>query len=316
MKRIMLLLAAALLALTGTAAAEAGTDGAFPPLNEAGFLDEGEFVFEDEEAGVWRYCSPELWVEITRREQEKPAQCWYEAEIRLAEGAPGFGMLPWNEKNRWKQLNYPYKIARKHQSVFAVNSDFAHLRLNKKQRAGILLRGGEIVYTHTNQPNRGFPNLDTLALFADGGMQVFTSNEHTAAEYAEMGAIDVLSFGPWLIRDGEINEKAIKKLGKERAQRTAVGLIGERHYAVIVTEGRKNDAKGTELMFVAEKMQAMGCTLAINLDGGQSSAMVFLGRQINVVLNAKGYRASARKTAEILAIGSSEACAAMDDPFR
>ena len=199
--------------------------------------------------------------------------------------------------------------------MFAVNSDFAHLRLSKKQRAGILLRGGEIVYSHTNQPNRGFPNLDTLALYPDGGMEVYTSNEKTAKEYVEMGAADVLSFGPWLIRDGEINTKAIKKLGGERAQRTAVGMAEKGHYFVIVTEGRKKDAKGTELSFVAEKMKDLGCTLAINLDGGQSSAMVFMGRQINSVINKKGYRASARKAAEILAIGTSGMCAGEDYPF-
>ena len=306
-----LCLLAVLLLLGGAALGE----GEFPPLNADGFLNEGEFVFVDEEAGVWRYCSPTLWVEIYRREQEKPKERWYEAEIRLAEGAPGFSMLPWSDSKRWTLLNYPYKIARRHRSVFAVNSDFAHLRLSKKQRAGILLREGKVVYSHTKQRNAGFPNLDNLALFADGGMEAFWSNEHTAEQYVEMGAADVLSFGPWLIRDGELNSAAIRKLGSERAQRTAVGLIGPRHYAALVTEGRTKESKGTTLGFVAEKMQAMGCTMAFNLDGGQSSAMVFLGKQINLVRNKKGLRASARKTAEILAIGTSPACAEENDPF-
>ena len=82
-----------------------------------------------------------------------------------------------------------------------------------------------------------------------------------------------------------------------------------------MTEGRTKESKGTTLSFVAEKMQAMGCTMAFNLDGGQSSAMVFLGKQINLVRNKKGLRASARKTAEILAIGTSPACAEENDPF-
>ena len=298
-------------------AGEPETDpSAWPPLTEEGFLSEGEFLFEDEEAGLWRYCSPTLKIEINRRDQEKPKERWYEAEIWVAEGADGFAMLPWSTTKRWTSLNYPYKIARKHRSVFALNSDFAHLRINKKQRPGILLRGGEVVSNRTKaKMNSGFPNLDTLAILPDGDLQVFWSNELKPEDYTAMGAADVLSFGPWLIRDGEVNTAAIKKLGGERAQRTAVGIVEKRHYFCLVTEGRTKESKGTNLAFVAEKMQALGCVSAINLDGGQSSAMVFMGRQINLVRTKQGYRASARKTAEILAIGTSELCAAADDPF-
>ena len=35
-------------------------DGAFPELNERGFLDEGEFIYKDVNAGIWRYCSSTL----------------------------------------------------------------------------------------------------------------------------------------------------------------------------------------------------------------------------------------------------------------
>ena len=69
-------------AVAGFASAE--KDGAFPPLNDDGFLDSGEFVFEDAENGIWRYASPTLWIEIFRCEQKKPARVWYEAEIRCA----------------------------------------------------------------------------------------------------------------------------------------------------------------------------------------------------------------------------------------
>ena len=55
------------------AAAAAEETGDFPALNDAGFLDSGEFVWEDEENGVWRYASDTLRIEIYRREQKKPA---------------------------------------------------------------------------------------------------------------------------------------------------------------------------------------------------------------------------------------------------
>ncbi len=287
----------------------------FPPLNDRGFLDEGEFVFEDEEAGIWRYASPTLRVEIFRRTQEKPKLVWYEAEIWADEGEI-FRMLPWTEgKKRWTNLNYPYKTARKYQTVFALNSDFAHLRLSKRQTAGILIRGGEIVSSRTNRKNKQFPNLDTLVLMPDGEMKVFVSNELKAQEYVDMGAADVLAFGPAMIRDGELNAAALKKFATGSAPRTAVGMAERGHYFAIVTEGRNSRSKGCSVRFCGERLLELGCTVAFNLDGGQSSAMVFMGKQINLTVNNAGKRASARKTAEILGIGTSPRVAAPADPF-
>ena len=87
-KRTLCLLTALLLLLS-CACAAAEDKGAFPALNDAGFLDSGEFVYEDEENGVWRYASDKLWIEVYRREQKKPARVWYEAEVRCAPGSGG-----------------------------------------------------------------------------------------------------------------------------------------------------------------------------------------------------------------------------------
>ena len=54
-------------------------DGSFPDLNAAGFMDEGEFVYQDATAGIWRYCSPTLKVEIIRHQTTSPKMVWYEA---------------------------------------------------------------------------------------------------------------------------------------------------------------------------------------------------------------------------------------------
>ena len=311
----LLTLAAVLLAVffSGTAGARA-EEGAFPELNEKGFLDSGEFVFEDEENGVWRYCSTTLRVEIFRRTQDKPKLVWYEAEIFTDEGEC-FRMLPWSETNRWTQLNYPYQIAREHRTVFALNSDFAHMRLNKKMIAGILIRDGEIVYSRTNRKDKAFPNYDTLALMPDGDMRVFWSDELKPEDYIEMGAADVLAFGPYLIRDGELNETGLNKFGRGKAPRTAIGMVEKGHYFAIMTEGRNKRSNGTPIRFCGERLFELGCTLGFNLDGGQSSAMVFMGKQICLVTNDSGRRASARKAAEILGIGTSELVASPDDPF-
>ena len=136
----LLLFSLVLILIAGSALA----DEPFPELNAEGFLDEGEFVSFDSENGIWRYASATLRVEIQRFTSTKPRRIWYEAEVFSAEGEI-FRAIPNDENKRMTNLAYPYRIARKNQTVFAVNGDFSHLRISKKAKPGILIRNGEIV---------------------------------------------------------------------------------------------------------------------------------------------------------------------------
>lgn len=300
MKRLLAMLLALLL-LCGAALAE----GEFPELNEKGFLDEGEFLYENPDDGVWRYASQTLKVEIIRYTQKSPKRIWYEAEV-WTDGSDVFHMIPHDPENRMKGDEWPYMIARNNDVVLAINSDYAQTRINQRQTVGIIIRYGEILQTKTKTKNaKGFPNLDTLALFPNGDMQVFWSDEKTPEEYLEMGAADVLAFGPYLIRDGELNTPALEKYGTSHAQRTAIGMVEPGHYFAMMLEGRHTGSKGDGISFLAEKLHERGCTVGFNLDGGATSAIIFMGKQLNIS-NGEYPKASARSTAEILGIGTSE----------
>ena len=303
--------------LWGGLCAAAEGKGEFPALNDAGFLDSGEFVWEDEENGVWRYASSTLRVEIFRREQKKPARVWYEAEVFCAEGSTGPRMIA-NDPEHWKtaaNMEYPYKIARKYGTVFAVSNDFAQLRLQqKKSRPGIIIRDGKVWSDKTKKKGaKDFPNLDCLAIWPDGDMKVYYSDEKTAEEYLEDGAVDVLAFGPILIRDGKLNEEALKKYGTSHAQRTAVGMVEKGHYFFMMLEGRIKRSKGDGISFLAEKLLEKGCTLGFNLDGGETACIVFMGHQLCKLKDRK--KLSSRRTSDILGVGTSELLPAVSDPW-
>ena len=306
------------LLLLWNAVIAAAEEGEFPALNDAGFLDSGEFVFEDAENGVWRYASDTLRVEIFRREQQKPARVWYEAEVFCAEGSAGPRMIA-NDPENWKKaanMEYPYRIARKNGTVLAVSSDFAQLRLQqKKSRPGIIIRGGRIWSDRTKKQGvKDFPNLDCLAIWPDGDMKVYYSDEMTAEEYLEAGAVDVLAFGPILIRDGELNEKGLSKYGTSHAPRTAVGMVEKGHYWFMMLEGRIKRSKGDGIRFLAEKLLDKGCTLGFNLDGGDTACIVFMGHQLCKLQDGKKHLAS-RRTSDILGVGQSELLPAVSDPW-
>ena len=314
-KRLIELLAVLLVLTAGAAAAE---EGEFPALNDAGFLDSGEFVFEDAEAGVWRYASDTLKVEIYRREQKKPPRVWYEAEVFCAEGSAGPRMIA-NDPENWKKaanMDYPHKIARKNGVVLALSNDFAQLRLQqKKSRPGIIIRDGVILSDRTKKQGvKDFPNLDCLAIWPDGDMKVFFSDEKKAEEYLEEGAVDVLAFGPILIRDGELNEKGLGQYGTSHAPRTAVGMAEKGHYWFMMLEGRIKRSKGDGIRFLAEKLHDKGCILGFNLDGGDTSCIVFMGHQLCKTQDGKKNKAS-RRTSDILGVGKSDLLPALSDPW-
>ncbi len=300
----------AFFAFSGAFAAESD----FPELNEDGFLDDGEFVFEDDAAGLWRYASSTLWVEVRRYVQEKPARTWYEAEIRCAEGSDGPRMIPADPEKWMTKNNYPHKVARMNQTVIAVSSDYAWQRYKQKTRMGVIIRDGKVWSEKTWKKGAAkFPNLDTLALFPDGDMQVFDCDEKTAQEYLDMGARDVLAFGPWLIRDGEVNEAGLKQYGKSKAERVAVGMTEKGHYWFMMLEGRIKRSKGDGITFLTEKLLEKGCRTAFNLDGGQTACIVFMGHQL-CKMDDKHNKAS-RTTAEILGVGTSPLVRSLDDPW-
>lgn len=309
-------LIAAVLLIAAVYAAEA--EGEFPELNEDGFLDSGEFVYENPEDGIWRYASDTLKIEIFRREQKKPARVWYEAEIWCAEGSEMPHMVP-NNPEKWfanKNADYPYKICRKTGTVLAVNSDYCQTRMQQKIKVGIIIRNG-VIYSDKTLPAKAskFPNLDCMALFPDGDMQVYYSNEKTAQEYLDDGARDVLAFGPWMIRDGEMNTKALEKYGKSKAPRTAVGMVEKGHYFFMMLEGRIKRSQGDSVQFLAEKLQEKGCQTAFNLDGGDTCTIVFMGRQLCKMTDDGNGKRSGRRTSDILGVGTSDLLPSLDDPF-
>lgn len=298
-----------MLALAATAVTAVG-EGEWPLLDQDGFLPEGEFVYADEDSGIWRYCSPVLKVEILRYSETEPRQViWYEAEVWSKEG--NFKPVTAVQGEHFRKTDWPETVCSKRGAVLAINGDYscgrwANMRSRKNQyKVGIQIRDGEIFNTQTQKSgSTSFPNMDTLALYPDGRMEVHDSRELTAEEYVAAGAGDVLSFGPWLIRDGEINPK-LDRFPTSTAPRTVIGTTGPGHYFAMMLEGRHRDSRGCTLSFMAEKLLARGCTAGFNLDGGETSCILFMGKQLNKVGNAHNKKGYARKGAEFLAIGTS-----------
>ncbi len=312
MKKLLCLLAVLMMLLPASLAENPSLEmGAFPVLNAEGFLDVGEYVYKNEDAGVWRYVDDKLKVEIYRRhgKNEKGSNLlWYEAEVWSR--ADETWQLFTNEEGKHMSSNaWPWIVAQKNQVVLAINTDYAQHRYPKKDKnVGIVIRNGKVFSDKTkNTTGKAWPPLDVLALYPDGNMEIYESSEKTAQEYLDMGVTSTLCFGPWLIRDGVLNTEEFATMNLGNNPRTAIGMVENGHYFAMMLEGRdKTRSVGAFLNFLAERMHEKGCTLAFNLDGGETSCMLFMGEQINAVGGTNNKDGSARRTTELFGIGVSD----------
>ena len=174
-----------------------------------------------------------------------------------------------------------------------------------KETVGIIIREGRILSDKTNsRTGHHLPNLDMMAQYPDGRLEVFECTEYTAQELVEKGAVNVFSFGPILLRDGEINE-LLYTYYRSIEPRHALGMIEPNHYFLLSIQGRNKDSKGTMLQRAAEMMKERGVQQALNLDGGNTMALIFRGRMLNKLATFKK-RNFVRTVTSLIGIGYTE----------
>jgi hypothetical protein len=279
-----------------------------PSLTSEGYLSAEagmeEFVHADAENGLWIYISEGLRVEIQRFNDPNIPLIWYEADIRT-KGEETLHSVPADPKRVASIFKKPEAIARANQIVFAINDDQFVQRKTDKKTVGIVIRNGKIYNSTTMRSgSNAFPTLDTMALFPDGSLRVYESKEHTAQEYIDMGAKDVFAFGPVLIRDGIISERLSELFVDSIQPRSGFGMADKNHYVCVVVEGRHKGTGGASFLWLANRLHMLGATQALNLDGGNTSAIVFMGEKLNAN-NKAGPDANVRSISGLIAIGES-----------
>lgn len=290
----------------------------FPALTAEGFLPAGEpeFVYRDEQAGLWLYASQDVRLEIVRKEglqsKNRPWR-WFEADIYARPGSDEYLRVFYHENNpKTKKTVEIRKIAQENHLVFAMNADWYYYRVQRNAKkkvmpVGVILRGGEVLYDDPAKKLwNTIPNRDILALYPNGGVEVYDYNGITADGLVARGASDVLSFGPVLLSGGEITEQTVSISARQKDNpRSGLGMVEPGHYVSIIMEGRRGKISvGCTVKEFAELFQAKGCSVAYNLDGGGTASMMFMGEYLNEMGQ---YTADARKQIEVLGIGVSDA---------
>lgn len=176
-------------------------------------------------------------------------------------------------------------------AVLAVNGDYYGAR-----DAGYVIRNGQLLRNDSQDANQ-----EDLVIYQDGSFEIIREGDITAQELLNKGAVQVLSFGPALIENSQVAVDSADEVGKAMASnpRTAIGIIDDKHYVLVVSDGRTDESKGLSLKELADFMKELKVTTAYNLDGGGSSTMYFNGQIINKP-TTNGHNIEEREVSDIV----------------
>ena len=163
--------------------------------------------------------------------------------------------------------------------IAAISGDFAFW----KGRTGYVVRNG-YTYRSSQRTTTG----EDLAIFKDGTIMSYLESDYSLADLnaTHNGIWQNFSFGPTLLYGGEIQVEENEEIDGQtmtQNQRTAIAFDSEGYLYFLSTEvvGNRNSSSAASfsLHTLATFFRERGCFLAYNLDGGDSSAFYYEGKE-------------------------------------
>ena len=155
-------------------------------------------------------------------------------------------------------------------ALLAVNGDYYG-----NTTEGVVIRNGVIYRANPT-------DCDVCVLYYDGSMKVMPGSSFSVEEAIADGAWQAWTFGPALLdTDGSVLTRFSSTNRIISANpRTAIGYYEPGHYCMVVVDGRGESA-GITLPDLSQLFHDLGCRAAYNLDGGNSSIMVWNNEIVN-----------------------------------
>ncbi|GAA4518904.1 phosphodiester glycosidase family protein [Sphingobacterium thermophilum] len=166
-----------------------------------------------------------------------------------------------------QQLEHTSTLARHAKALAAINGGFFHMK-NGGAVNYIKVKGKVITYSKSKGTHAN-------AFFAFDRKKTIITSDSVAATALP----NVMLAGPLLLENNRTVSLADNAFNKNRHPRTGVGLAGNKLYLITV-DGRNSMSQGFSLAEFTNIFRWLGCTDAMNLDGGGSTAMYIEGKGI------------------------------------
>lgn len=127
---------------------------------------------------------------------------------------------------------------------------------------------------------------DFAVLYLDGTMEVYEAGTVDFDSLVARGIRQAWTFGPALVKGGEAvgSYDGAPARMQTNNPRVAIGYYEPGHYCLVMVDGTRasnSGSKGATLDELTELFLSLGCTEALNLDGGGTVAMRFGSQTLN-----------------------------------
>ncbi|MFL2998251.1 MAG: phosphodiester glycosidase family protein [Candidatus Neomarinimicrobiota bacterium] len=252
----------------------------------------------------WKYLNDKSFPDIQVFEgqnKEIPIKAWY-VKINLKSEKLKIKIIKSKEEDKKES---PMKMMVENQSLVLINGGF-FISNNKPMRHVGLLKTEGILNEPASQTVikdsiRYYTNRGAFGVKSDGSIDISwcsTSNDSIFAwknpfpnkpgfPYKDLNYLnsnywdvyEALHAGPILIKDSKIRVSVEEEVFFNSPvagvqPRSAVGYTDDNYLILIVIDGRQVNSRGVYLQELAIIMKKLGCTNALNLDGGGSSVLL------------------------------------------
>ena len=167
-------------------------------------------------------------------------------------------------------------LAKRVNAVLAIDGDYYCYT-----GSGYILRQGQLYLDLLNGER------DVLLIDEDGDFHVVHLPKAGEVSDTVDGkkVINAFYFGPILVENGQVPEvvDGPNMAATERRQRMCIAQVGPLEYMVVCCEAPARGSSGMTLRQFAELVATLGVETAYNLDGGDSTMLIFDGEKLNDV---------------------------------
>jgi len=168
----------------------------------------------------------------------------------------------------------------------------------------VFLKNRDSIHARTVEGFNAYRENAGFSIHRDGSVAVLERPDPGWESLGEYST--VLTSGPLLIKDNALVGQKDEPFNSNRHPRTAIGITADHRLIAVVVDGRNSLAHGMSIPELAILMKSLGCTQAMNLDGGGSSTAWVKGHGVvnhpsdNKLFNHEGERAVANAICIVL----------------
>ncbi len=225
------------------------------------------------------------------REKIAPGLVWKSAHTVLYDTlSQNINVLVVNVRKRQVALSYnPSRNMKlssqveKSGALGAVNGGF----FNIKEGGSVtyIRTAGKILETDTAKRWQRNSNMTGSFLVDEAGKVILDSARANSWYDSNPEYPEVLVTGPLLLKGERKAALPATSLVTVRHPRTAIGRKGRNQIILLTLDGRTKEARGLTLHELTDLLISLGCSDAVNLDGGGSTTMWIQGKPFNGVVN-------------------------------